>query len=66
MKNVPIQTTHYIMAIIHPSMNSYELVCWGQELQDARKKTPAKGVRDAPPFIDEAFFLHVAIIDPKK
>ena len=54
-----------IMAIILTSMNSYELVFWGQELQHARK-TPAKGGREAPPFVDEAFFLHVAIIGPKK
>ena len=38
---------------------------WGQELQHARK-TPAKGGREAPPFVDEAFFLHVAILDPPK
>ena len=53
------------MAIILTSMNSYELVFWGQELQHART-TPAKGgARSAPPFVDEAFFLHVGILDPK-
>ena len=55
-----------IIAVILTSMNSYELVFWGQELQHARKTPPEGGEAKLPSFVDEAFFLHVAILETKK
>ena len=54
------------MALILTSMNVYELVFWGQELQHARKTMAKGGGAKRPPFVDEAFSLRVAILNPNK
>ena len=52
------------IAVILTSMNSYELVFWGQELQHARK-TPAKGgARSAPPLLMRRFSCMLQFLSP--